>query len=330
MFSFCISIFCFLFVAVEGIDQVVIWGHKHPSHTHHFIHAAFYKAFLHLGYKTYWFDESDKIDQFCFDNTLFLTEGQVDKNIPLKNNCQYILHNCNSEKYYSLKVSQWIRLQVYTDAVLSREGVVKIAPYIHYGLDQRTLYMPWATDLLPYEIDEIKETLRETSFFDNMKSKIYWVGMVGEGRFGNRKQIDPFITACRENGIEFIDKKPGSITFNENVALIQQSYSAPTLAGEWQLDVGYIPCRIFKNISYGAMGVTNSRQVYELFERKIVFNTDSYQLFYDAQEHLNNFSLDDLFEQMDFVRDHHTYLNRIATLFDFFEKVENCNEEIIE
>ncbi len=56
--------------------------------------------------------------------------------------------------------------------------------------------------------------------------------------------------------------------------------------GSWQKNIGYIPCRILKNISYGHMGITNSPRVYELFENKVVYHPDCYQLFLEAHKRI--------------------------------------------
>jgi spore maturation protein CgeB len=89
---------------------------------------------------------------------------------------------------------------------------------------------------------------------------------------------------------------------------------APAIQGDWQCRQGYIPCRIFKNISYGQFGITNSKTVYELFGENIIYNSDTYQLFIDAKKYIQSASLEDLYKQMDFVRDNHTYINRINSL----------------
>jgi hypothetical protein len=60
------------------IKKVVLWGHKLHTHTHSYIHFAFHKAFKHLGYDTYWFDNNDDVSGFDFFGSLFITEGQVD------------------------------------------------------------------------------------------------------------------------------------------------------------------------------------------------------------------------------------------------------------
>jgi hypothetical protein len=319
-----------------GFDQVVIWGHKLHSHTHSYVHNGFYLAFKHLGYPTYWFDDNDDVTDFDFSNALFLTEGQVDKNIPLRDDCRYILHYCRSPKYKQLIDSnRCIILQTYTDQLYEydpfgnpvsgsqpdMEQIIQPAPYTIYDPMGKRVYMPWATDLLPHEIDYMKARLS----LGNKERTVYWVGTIGGGPGGNDTEINPFIQACRENSIHFIHKNPWikGVSVDENVDLIARSYLAPTIVGRWQSEVGYIPCRIFKNISYGQMGLTNSKVVNDLFEGRVVYNPDTYQLFYDAQKRLQTISLEEIHEAMDFVKKNHTYLNRIQVLLDFFELMES-------
>lgn len=316
LFMFFVLCTMSLSAAVERIEKVVIWGHKLHSHTHSYIHHAFYRAFQHKQYPTYWFDKNDDVSQFDFSNCLFITEGQVDTNIPVRGDCIYVLHNCYDTKYQALRDSgKAISLQVYTDDVLKYQ-TEEISKCIHYDVPGKIVYMPWATDLLPHEINEIKAKMP----VKKSSHKVYWIGTVGGGYFGNENEINPFRKACREKGVEFVHY--GSNISPENHRhLISTSYMAPTIVGAWQAKVNYIPCRIFKNISYGQMGITNSYRVYELFEKKIVYNSNTHQLFYDARKALQTMKLKELFELMDFVRDHHTYLNRIQTLFTFIDLV---------
>lgn len=292
--------------------QVVIWGHPLHSHTHSYIHAAFAKTFEHLGHKTLWLSNSSNISSINFTNTLFITEGQVDQNIPLRDDCWYIIHNCNHNKYHHLLAKKrCIILQVYTHDVLERD-VQKIEPCIYYDIQDKTIYMPWATDLLPEEIDGIK-----TSIVFNKQHFATFIGTINSGYFGNTPEINQFKKACSENKMPFIHKTHCDIL--ETIQLTQEAAIAPAIQGSWQIEKGYIPCRIFKNISYGALGITNSHTVWELFDRKIIYNPDCYQLFYDAQEYLKAVTQDDLFKLMDFVKDKHTYVNRINHLLTFFE-----------
>ena len=298
------------------VRKVIIWGHKLHSHTHSYIHWGFSRAFKHLGFDTYWFDNKDTVDQFDFSNSLFLTEGQVDRNIPIRNDCYYIIHNCNQTKYrHLLENGHAIILQVYTHDCLKRNEP-SLDYCFHYDLKQPVLYMPWATDLLPHEIDEVKKQLSSTT--KNADAQFNG-SATGGGGFGNHPQLDGFKRACQKDGRNFNIKKACSCSMEENIRTIQEAYMAPALQGGWQCKQGYIPCRIFKNISYGALGITNADTVYRLFKENIVYNEDSYQLFYDTQKKLENWTTQNQLDLMDYVRDNHTYLNRIESLFSFFE-----------
>jgi hypothetical protein len=303
-----------LLEAALPIRQVVIWGHKLHSHTHSYIHWAFDRAFKAMGYNTLWLDRYDNIANLDFSNTLFITEGQVDQNIPIRLDCWYIIHNCDPTKYLPvINANRCITLQVYTHDVLPRR-VEKISPCIYRSVPDKILYMPWATDLLPDEIDAIKKQL------PTKRDKVfYWIGTMGAGEFGNINEINGFKKACSENGIRFEHKQ--SVSLEDNISMVQRSYIAPALQGPWQVRQGYVPCRIFKNISYGQMGVTNSKTVYDLFEGRIVYNSNTYQLFFDAQSKINSMPHSELLALMDFVRDNHTYVNRIEVLLELLEDV---------
>lgn len=302
------------FFAINSLfafDKVIIWGHKLHSHTHSYVHNAFYKAFKYLGYETYWFDDQDDTSHFNFSNSLFLTEGQVDNKIPLRSDCRYILHNCGA-KYRDLIIAgKAFNLQVYSDDVLERPYLEKLAPCIYANAEQRILHMPWATDLLPEEIEANKALALSTP----KESKIYWIGTVGGGTFGNLSELEPFMAACKKNGLRFIQKS--HISDDEHRKLIMKSFMAPTIVGEWQKEHGYIPCRIFKNISYGQFGITNSERVYELFEGKILYDSDTEALFNKALKKLKTVSQYELLALMDFVKENHTYINRIELLLFF-------------
>lgn len=308
-----------LITPCTAFEKVVIWGHKLHTHTHSYIHYAFYKTFRHLGYETYWFDDQQNgSTDFDFSNTLFITEGQVDQNIPIREDCFYILHNCDSQKYLHLSKKNRIAfIQTYKNT--SRQHcpkAIEVEPCILYDIENRTLYMPWATDLLPEEIDAVKEKARQGF---TRKPFVFWVGSIGSGLYGNIDQISLFNKACTENGVNFVHIDPWSrpVSAFENKRLIQESFISPTIVGKWQKENGYIPCRIFKNISYGQFGVTNSKDVFDLFKGMIVYHSDEYQLYFDAVKKIQEATFDELERQMDFVKDHHTYINRIHTILDF-------------
>lgn len=151
---------------------------------------------------------------------------------------------------------------------------------------------------------------------------LLWEPIEG-GMHGNLPEIQGYLKALKENNISFQHRL--SINQDLNIQLAQNLYMAPAIQGKWQIENGYIPCRIFKNISYGAWGITNSKIVWELFDKKITYNDNSYLLFYDAQKKIQTLQKDELFELMDFVKEKHTYLNRINHLLTFFELVQQTH-----
>lgn len=298
-------------------SKVIIWGHKLHSHTHSWIHWAFFRAFNHLGYNTYWLDNNDTVEHLDLSNSLFITEGQVDQKIPIRSDCKYILHNCRLEKYKEVwDKNNCIVLQVYTHDVLAR-NVTPVQDFIYIDKNDKTLYMPWATDLLPHEIDQHKKTIASTI----KKPSIHWVGTITGGQFGNIQEINAFKQACQESNIHFVHQH--GISMEQNIKKMQESLMAPAIVGTWQKKQGYIPCRIFKNISYGQMGVTNSETVSQLFKGTIVYNPDTYQLFYDAKRKIETMQIQELYDLMDFVRDYHTYINRIEHLLNFLAVISH-------
>lgn len=246
--------------------KIIIWGHKLHSHTHSYVHGAYDKAFRSLGYETYWLDNNDNVDSIDFSNSIFLTEGQVDQNIPLRKDCRYITHFCNDEKYQGYKQ---LKLGVYTNGKQKSAGVKgeQIEACIYYDKAEKMLYQPWATDLLPHEIEDKQ--------YDSENKIAGFIGSVGGGYYGNLTEINPFIENCKKHDYSFVYHLPGSCSFENNKIAIQNFEIAPTIVGEWQKINGYIPCRIFKNISYGKLGVTNSETVHELFEENTICSSDT-------------------------------------------------------
>ena len=298
--------------------KVIIWGHKLYSHTHSYIHQGYFKGFKSLGYETFWFDDNDNTNSFDFSNCIFFTEGQVDKNIPIRNDCKYITHNCFGDKYKTLNQNNILGIQF-----LCKDGkktTTKINDYTYIG--NRCLFQPWATNLLPHEIN-----LNDANHFRTRH--IFYVGTLNEnGMNKNIHYFDDFARAARRQGIDMIvsggytgnvldmnfkTESGKQISEEKHIEKIKTSYLAPALVGEFQINVDYIPCRIFKNISYGQYGVTNSEAVYNLFEGNSTWDKNGYDLFYKAEKEK---SKDKTKKAMEIVRDRHTYINRIKQIME--------------
>jgi len=94
------------------IKQVVLWGHKLHTHTHSYIHNAFFRTFQHLGYKTTWYDDEDDVNDIDFSFSLFITEHQVNKKIPCRQDCLYLSHYVDEGDYPGVPKDNIIILKV--------------------------------------------------------------------------------------------------------------------------------------------------------------------------------------------------------------------------
>lgn len=310
--------------------KVVIWGHKLHSHTHSYIHEAFFRAFEWMGFHTYWFDDSQTdLSDFNFSDTLFITEGQVEKNIPIRSDCRYVLHYCDPEKYAPvakncLFLERTFLGDDHLPSLLNKPDVEIVSKWSFFEKDYTgsfgwkrinnpekipALHILWGTNLLPHEIDDKWVDLKRTS-------DVNWVGTVGNGVYGNCQELGPFALACDINGNRFYQKS--SSPHSEHIGLIQESYLAPTIVGTWQLHHGYIPCRIFKNISYGQPPFTNSRYVSDIFNGEILHNNNTFELFYQAREMASEMKKETMLDLMESVRKNHTYINRISDILRCF------------
>lgn len=304
-------------------QKVVIWGHKlEKGHTHSFVHNAFYLAFKHLGYDVVWLDDMDAVETSSLENSIFLTEGQVDTNLPILKSGKYILHNCNLNKYSSV-LNNCLNLQVYTkDCLKPDRDAQKIAPFVYYqnkaaidpvqvGVDNRTLYMPWATNLLPHEINP-----PPVDYIAKNKDKhnVYWVGSVCDGVQGNLSELQEYAQEATQKNLQFrVLRVPEDVARNAIVS----SYTAPAVQGAWQVEKGYIPCRVFKNISYGRMAGTNNPTVKELFqEYSLPFDGNPKVLFQQEVELEKSLTQEDMSAVVNFVKSEHTYLNRVQRIME--------------
>ncbi|HEY1778190.1 MAG TPA: hypothetical protein VGG41_18680 [Solirubrobacteraceae bacterium] len=301
--------------------RVVIWGHPLHSHTHSYIHEGFARAFVSLGIETIWTADPQALAGLDLDGTLFITEGQVISGMPYDSRARYVVHNVDASWWRGGERSALV-LQVYTNAPRERFeaglSIERLDAYTYVERDDRgivTLYQPWASDLLPHEFDfdVALPPVWPAGEMDGLPASPYfaaWVGTIGDGVFGNRPQLSGFFEACESHGIDLLHR--ASVDRATHMCVVRSSLLAPAIVGAWQLERGYIPCRIFKNISYGRLGVTNSPHVQEIFESEVLCRGDGGDLFEVAIERARERAL--LREQMLEVQARHTYLNRIETI----------------
>lgn len=327
------------------INRVIIIGHTfkpNESTTHTFIHQAYDKAFRHLGYETYWVDNIFELDITDFSGTLFFLEGGI-FNLPLRDDCYYVLHHVNNKPFVE-KGCKFVNLCNFLLDPLSRNEsynypldgsgqhgknplytAEKIKDWVYYDVKNKAIYQPWATNLLP---DEIIENPLE--YVDNL-TELNFIGSIWSE---NINQIIPMIFDLMDNNINFniygwleydffsnhtLIKHLSNCGLPEenSPSLVRSSVFYPDIRGQHHINLGYIPCRIFKNISYGCIPITNSKLVYEFFEGDILYSSNTADFLRMCKSYFNNRNINKDKRTIRNVKQNHTYINRVIDLLDF-------------
>jgi hypothetical protein len=317
--------------------KFIVWGFRNREnyHTHSHIHEGFYRAAKWLRPESLWLDHSSDLTGIDFHNSIFLTEHDAAKRgMPLRQDCFYVVHGMSDDAAIRETISALstyhLSWNVYHDFshVYGTQGnpaahgittmQFPLTEKMWLGEDcpfypkEQHMDFRWATDLLPYEIQQNKRSVAYTR-----ESKV--INWVGTFWHVNEKEIAAFKRACDENGIDFRHYgagQEGVMSIEENVRLVRESHFAPAIVGSHHITEGYAPCRIFKNISYGQMGVTNSKRVNDIFGGKLIYNPDPYKLFYDARDELPSLPPERVWDLMDEVAAKHTYVNRLFKILE--------------
>jgi len=299
--------------------KVIFWGHKHNYNTFYYIHYAYSKAFKHLGYEVYWIDKTDLSNfvNFYFKDTIFFTEGSASDNepIPLISGCLYILHNCNHKKYLDAgcKIINLCNYVRYCEDGMSfnyketGNTVEKIKDFVFYDKKAFAMYQPWATDLLPYEID-----VNQIVLHDENKPDFHFIGTIWQE---NVNQVNPFVKSCIDHRKNF--KPYARISFEDANRLVKESYIDVDFRGDWGKECGFIPCRIWKDISYGRLVGTNSYYINRAFSNMLPYNNDTYGLFETTVYSQKNMSTGEMVKLKTYIKNNHTYINRINDILEY-------------
>lgn len=321
-------------------SKVIIWGYPLHSHTHSYIHEAYYRAFKFLGFDVYWFHNDDYPEDFDYSNSLFIGEGFSDENIPINSSSCYFIMYCPSPKKYQ-KAGKYIDVRMaaidFKDHIqeysLDKTKVEKVGPacyfekssgnkilinndYVEYEInDFDKFYVSWATNLLPHEITE-------DDVYLTRENKIYYLGTISsQGVCENYSNFLPFIDCCKKNNIEFIHNNFWSnpLTNQQVIDLTKKSLLGIDIRGPQHLKQQLLTCRVFKNISYGHLGLTNSQEIFNELDGNCILNEDTEQLFYDGMDNKENYNL--IKSGMKYVKENHTYINRVNSILTTLEMI---------
>ena len=282
--------------------RVIVWGHKLHNHTHSYIHSSYFKTFLSMGFETHWLDAKDSLGSTSLDGTLFFCEDQAKAGLPIRNDCYYITHSFNEDVLSDVPRNNIVRLHNFASCVKVHE---RIGDLTYYDSKSRSLYQPWATDLLPHEIDEI--TPRDF----NIDEKVcYYVGSIYNE---NYNQVRDLIKSCSESGKSL--QLARFVTDEVHKNLTRKSLIVADMRGTHHCEVGYMPCRVFKAISYGVPVIVNSKKIVEELPLPAIgLSENTVETLIRGIHHESTVSKSQVTESMAHIRNNHTFVNRISNL----------------
>lgn len=256
----------------KKFNKMVIWGLKTKWHTHRFVFQAYYKVFKKYGIPVVWVDDDKKYQNVIEKGDLVFTAGGMhgkmvpekkslaDYNVPIRNDVYYCLHAEPSFFTEKIDLNKSIKLRFYENEA---EKYTKLYEAVHFDENTRTLYQAWGTNLLSEEFK--KPTFNNNCF-------MFWVGSIwnDKNNHGNIEEIGKLKTALSKHKLKFI--KTRFVPNFMNTLLIRLSRIAPAIGGKRQVEVNYLPDRMFKNISYGQLGFSNIKKFNDIFKNCNIYD----------------------------------------------------------
>ncbi len=258
----------------KKFNKIVIWGLKKQWHTHRFVFHAYNRILKKSGVPVVWVEDKKENQSIIEKGDLIFTASGMtgkmvppklkleDYNVPIRDDVYYCLHAENDFFIEKIKPEKYIILRFYEN---ESENYPKLYEAVHFDEKTRTLYQPWGTDLLPEEFK--KPTFCKSKF-------VFWIGSIwnDKNNHGNIEEIAKLKSSLKKHGLWFV--KVRFIPNFLNTLLIRLSRIAPSIGGRRQVEVNYLPDRMFKNISYGQLGFSNIKKFSSIFKGCIIYNED--------------------------------------------------------
>lgn len=290
-------------------NKWIIWGAKTHYNTFGHFFAAFERALKYLGREVYWLDAGTDRTGIDLSDSVFISQNRLIKGMPVRKDCWYVIQNGNDPWCKQLFAGHKILVTGLHQSEHQYPDPVCLGPDIYFVPEWKTLHFRHNALILPHEI----EANKPGCVFNSESRVINYFATVDAS---NCEEVYAFRRACIENGITFnhyggagFTGLPGKETLEEKIQGIKDSYMAPTIQGQNQIEVGNTTDRVVNNIAYGQYPVTNNPHIDRLFGG--IYNTNTYELFYEAQRELPYIPVRELHYLMDEVALNWTYLNTI-------------------
>lgn len=232
------------------MNRLVVWGARDSLDSIRHVWRAYHETALKLGIPSVWVDDRRPIQPLTGDTVL--AADVTAKNLGYVPMVNYVLHNFDGASPLCRALEdtpeRLLRLQVWTRDATGEEW----APFRQFDRAARTLFQPWGSDLLAEEFLEpvFNPTSRDVTFVGAV-----WSDQYQGTELGNEGTIRELRTVCAQRGLAF-----RHLTQIPDAAMrdaIRAARLAPSFAGAWQVEKGYLPCRYFKAAACGVLAFGN-------------------------------------------------------------------------
>lgn len=246
------------------VTRLVVWGLRRKYDTYRYIHAGFAAAGTRLGWQVDWVEDDEANQPAVTSDSLVVGVNLCQKYLPVVPGARYVIHNNERPDLAEvIHEGSGINLQTWTfdcpGAPLDGQQAIR------YNESTRTLFQPWGTSIP--ESNWSRPNVSTSKF-------VFWVGSIWDNDLGqgNRAVIAQLQGALRAAGRRLVHlwRTPEIL----HKKLIQFSGLRPAVCGQWQATNGYIPCRAFKNLSFGALPISNNRAINTALGESIPYYTD--------------------------------------------------------
>lgn len=300
----------------KRFNKIVIWGLRKRWHTHRFIFQAYYENLKKCGIPVIWVEDEKKNQSLVEPGDLIFTasgmhgkmvpekKSLADYNVPIRDDVYYCLHAESDFFIEKIDFDKSIKIKFYSNEA---ENFKKLYEVVHIDEKTKTLYQPWGTDLLPEEFE--KPVFKRNHL-------VFWVGSIwkGKNKEGNVNRIAELRNILRSKGLKLIP-----VRFVPNVInkfLVRHSRIAPAIGGDIQVKTNYLPCRMFKNISYGQLGFSNIKKFQDIFSECNIYSENTAEMI-DAVLSLNKDEYIKTIERQQEICKRYTIAHHLNNIFKY-------------